>query len=558
MSTPCPLGSSLVQTFDYVPARDGLALLTGGPTDAGYAANAAANPKRVWQPRISVLGTTNTKGGTDSFSGNYQWNVDPEYPWSNGFTPFAIDANGNLRIRAQTTSSAGFSAGEIPTNPNTSATYSYVSGCLSSKATFFQQCGYFEVIGKFPTGTACWNGVYMFPPTDIHPPEIDIAEIAGGSIAATSYNANVISKTGANASVINGGQDLGAGFHKYAISITDVSITFYLDDVLVKTTSITTLPEFATPFYFLVINQIGSTIGGWVPAPDGTTPAIADVLIRSIRAWQYQGPIGVNLSASTYLDNLGVGGTVATISATNSGGNAAYTFTKPSDPDSMFTVSGSNLNLAQVVLATTKASHAVTLQVADGVGRTRQTLFNIGVITNAPIQANYFTSQDLTNAFWSKGNLTAPNSNTIMETVTNGTHQLSNASLIPRTAGVKTFNTWIEATPTLSRALFTIKIFDSSFASQAYAYFNLTTVTVAFSSVAGTWSSNVPFITLMPSGRIRCGFKFTTDGTTTGIWYTVNLEQDATDVLSYVGDVTKGLKIDNPWLYNTGAGSGGT
>ena len=35
-------GVGMRLTFEYVPARDGLALLTGGPSQAGYAAAAAA------------------------------------------------------------------------------------------------------------------------------------------------------------------------------------------------------------------------------------------------------------------------------------------------------------------------------------------------------------------------------------------------------------------------------------------------------------------------------------------------------------------------------------
>jgi beta-glucanase (GH16 family) len=556
---PLP-GNGLTKTFDYVPSRDGLALLTGGPTDAGYATNAAANPTRKWQPRVSIWGTSSAKGNADVFSGNYQLNIDPEFAWSNAFTPFSFDGNGNLRIRAQTTSTAGFAGGEIPTNTVSGATYSYVSGVISSKNTFTQQGGYIEFVAQVPTGYACWPAFWMLPFNDVHPPEVDILEVTGGStgITTAAYFASSHSQEVTNNSnIVTAAQDLGLAFHKYALSWTDTALQFYYDNTQVANINITTQPDFGQAFYLIVNNQIGSTISGWTPIPNGTTPAIADVLIKSIRVWQYPGPVNLSLSALAYLDNVTVGGTVATISATNFGGNSSYTFADISDPDSMFTVSGSNLNLAQVVLATTKNNHNVTLQVTDGLGRSRQRLFNLGVITAAPIQANYITTQDLTNAYWAKGALTASTSDTLLETATTADHSFNVTSTITRTAAVKTFETWVDATASLTTPWINFQIFDSTFGNSAQAWYNVAGAAIGFFTQGGSFLSTTPFVTALPSGRVRCGFTFVTDGTSTGFHLQIHLAtgQDGTP---YAGNTGHGMKFDNIWLYNTGAGAGGS
>lgn len=561
-ASPAPPAAGMQLAFEYLPARDGLALLRGGPTRAGYAADAAANPSRIWTPRRDNI--TAAKGGTDVYSGCSQFETDPEYAWSNGFSPFAITADGNLRIRAQTTAGAGFAAGEIPNNPATGAAYSHVSGILTTRNRFTQQGGWWEIVARVPTGRAIWPAIWLFPRDVSNPPEIDILECVGGYDAVGQFRATIHPKSGVQNQVTpDFGASLGDAFHTYAMYWDDKVLRFLVDGVQINSIDLTGMPEFGQPFYLLLANQVGSTLSGWTPPPDGTTPSPSDLLIRSVRVWQTPGPVGVQVGASSYLDSLAVGGTVATLSATQHGGNTALAFQKTYDPDAMFTVSGSNLLLARSVPATTQPAHDFTIRVQDGWGRARERNFRVGVLTGTPVQANYIpaaAASDLTNAFWSKQLATATAADTIMETATTGSHKVAAASTIARAAGVKTFNLWVDVTPNLGRSWLELCVWDSTYgAAFAAGWFNVTGATVGYSTGSGGFSAVTPFVALMDpaTGKTRCGFRFATDAVSTGLQLQAILALGQ-DQDNYAGDATRGMRLANWWLYNTGAAAGGT
>ncbi|MFT8246072.1 family 16 glycosylhydrolase [Roseomonas sp. BN140053] len=561
LNMPLALASTpgVTLAFDYVPSRDGLALLTGGPAAAGYAADAAANPSRIWQPRMDTTdGTPNLAKGTDmSGSGMACWLADPEYPWSNGHSPFAI-VDGNLRIRAQRTAMLGFRADEIPNDPITGQPYAYVSGVLNTKYRFATRHAYIEVVARYTSGKGSWPAIWTFPTNDRHPPELDLMEHVGGVQPVTSYQANF--HTGnPNARAqhpvpVNAGADLTQGFHKFAVDFSDSAVKFYLDDMLVSSRDAAEFPEVDALHYMLLSMQVGSNLQGWVPRPDGTTPDIMDLLIKSVRVYQKPGPKGLRLSATSYLDNLAVGGVVAAITTENTGLSGGNVVTEVADPDAMFAVSGSNLVLSQVVPATTKDNHDLTLKTTDTLGRTQQKKFNIKVITGTPAQANLITQQSFADASWTKEALTAPNATTVLETTADAQHNLYRGG-ITRAAGVKTFNAWVEAVASLGRSWLHLSIYDSSFGSQATAWFNLDAGTIGFSIANGAWSNCVPFIAVLGGGKLRCGFKFTTDTATTGFGVKINLAL-AEGSEKYAGETARGMLLSNPWLYNIAAGPG--
>lgn len=404
-------GVGLQKTFEYVPSRDGLALLTGGPTDAGYAANHTTNAANIWQARMSgVDGSVSSTKGNGTPQG-YDFNMDPEYAWSNGYSPFAIDDGGRLRIRAQATANLtqAFAANEIPNNPITSAAYTYVSGTLTTRNSFSQIGGYFEITAKLPTGAACWPAGWLKALTyNTVYPELDIFEYAGGLDATSTIEATL--HVAAGSTECNGiaTADLAQSFHRFGVLWTDTAVTFYLDRKAIGSIDVRSNPDILQNAYFVLNNAVGSDINGWVPPPSGATPVISDLLVTSVRAWQFPGPVAIALSALTYIDSLSSGQTVASLSALNYGGNSSYTYSILSDPDGMFAVSGTNLNLAQAVPAITKSSHALTLKVTDGNGASRQQYFKIGLVQANPIQTNYITTSTLANTFWSKTNVTAP------------------------------------------------------------------------------------------------------------------------------------------------------
>jgi hypothetical protein len=546
--------STMSLTFDYLPQRDGLALRTGGPTLAGYQAATSG----IWEPRFGPWGT-DPHGGSDTYSGCYGLCADPAFAWSNGFTPFSLNANGDLVITASLASTLGFGTGELPTNSATGSPYTWVTGVMSSRSSFAQCGGYWEIVAQPPVGKGTWPSIWLIPYDNVHPGEIDINETIWDQDGTQTYRATVIPATGsANQTHEAVGITLSAGLHRYGVDWTDTHIAFYFDGALLTTISTTSNPEFGRKYYLLMALQIGSNLSLWVNPPDGTTPTPLPMVIHRVSVYQHIGPISLDLGATAYFDNLAVGGTVGPITVGLYGTATLTGVTDLTDPDSMFAVSGGNLVLAQSVPASTKATHAVTLQATGSNGRTYQRLFNINVLVALTNQANYITSSDLTNgSVWSLQNVTASSADTVHETSANSTHIVANASLIARTAAAKTFIRYVEATPIGADTWLMLQVTDSTYANSVIAWFDVANKRLGFSSTAGSWSGLLPFVMAVPgTSRVRCGMEFTTDASTTGFQVIHHLATGQyTD--TYAGVTANGMQLDNQALYNPAAGAGG-
>ncbi len=365
-------------TFDYVPARDGLALLRGGPGQDGYAASArAAKASRLWEPRFST--ETRVKGTDNIYNGEFQFYPDPEYHWSNGFTPFSI-VDGSLRIRAERTQGAHFASGEIPNDPATGQPYPWVSGLLVSRQSFAQHGGYFEIDAKVPKGTGTWPAFWLIPVDEQHPPEIDIVEYRGQF--PREYHVAILSppKNNDEASY-SANQDLSEDFHRYAILWADDRIEFYFDRRLVLTKDISLKPEFAQEFYMVVNLAMGSRgLEDFVAAPDSSTPSPSDLVVRSITVWQHEGPTGIRASSTSVSEDAPAGTAIADLSVTKFGDVAGEQFSIAGDPDEMFQVDGFRLRSRAQFDFARKQSHLVVVKVADSEGRTWRQPLTINVL----------------------------------------------------------------------------------------------------------------------------------------------------------------------------------
>ena len=544
-----PLGplSGLVRTFDYVPSRDGIALLSGGPLVDGYVANAAANPSRIWTPRFPT--EARPKGMDNIYNGEFQWYTDPEFAWSNGHTPFAIQ-DGSLRIRAQRTTGLGFAAGEIPNDPATGASYGWVSGVLTTNNRFFQCGGYFEADIKFSKGRGGFPAFWLLPAGD-HPPEIDIVEYLGHLPNSYHINAIAIGPT-FDEFTTPLGADLSLDYHKFGVDWTDSTLRFYLDGVLLTTKNVAARPEFGQPMYILINAAVGTRgLADFVPAPDATTPDPMDMLVRSVRTWQRPGPAGIALSATSYLDNLAVGGTVATISAPYFGTPSTVTYAELSDPDAMFAVSGDRLTLAQVVPATTAASHAVRLRAFDALGRSWQRDFVLRVLKATPTQPNLIPTQDLTNAAWGKENTTITGTTDVMEAATNTDHLVIIGPITKPTTAIR-YETYMTATPINGRNWLLMQWFNADYTASALTWFNVAGGAIGYFTQTGSWATNgnvVPFITPLGGGSYRVGFAFTS-AAETGLRLIVRLATGQ-DQTVYLGEPTRGMRLADIWLHDT-------
>lgn len=158
---------------------------------------------------------------------------------------------------------------------------SYSSGLLTSKASFSQKYGVFEIRAKIPRGKGLWPAFWLLPVNGNWPPEIDVLEILGDNPQRlyASWHSNAGGTHSTETKAINV-PDTSADFHTYSINWTKDAIEWFFDDVQVA--SKPTPEDFHQPMYMLVNLAVG---GGWPGAPDGTTQFPAKYTIDWVRAY---------------------------------------------------------------------------------------------------------------------------------------------------------------------------------------------------------------------------------------------------------------------------------
>jgi serralysin len=223
-----------------------------------------------WVPRDQLDTTIENRSITSN--GEIQLYVDPGFRGTAkkplGLTPIKVH-DGILEIDA------------FPTPHEVAGyvfKYPYVSGKLTTKASFSQKYGYFEARAKVPKGVGLWPAFWMLPEAGGWPPEIDIFEVLGRTPNAlyTSVHAR-----GRNETKENLVGDLSKDFHTYGVLWDPTQIRFYLDDNEVYAT--TTPPDLNQPCYLILNLAIG---GSWAQIPDDSTKFPAALLVDWVRAYQ--------------------------------------------------------------------------------------------------------------------------------------------------------------------------------------------------------------------------------------------------------------------------------
>jgi beta-glucanase (GH16 family) len=544
-SAPLP---GLVKTFDYTAARDGLSLRTGGPTQGGYTAGSG-----TFTPRLNDK--TDAKGGSLDTNGEYQWYADPDYAWSNNFTPFAI-VDGKLRIRAQRYTDAGFADdGEIPDRPTTTDPYPFVSGILNTKHSFGQQGGYFECRCKFTSGKATWPAFWMLPTAGGQPPEIDIMEHNGVNTDVWTGNAHSANPSVSSPQSLDMNEEVGAVMRTYAIDWTADELRWYIDGAEVASEDVSGRQNLQAVMYMIVNMAIGSTVPTWVPAPDGTTPNPADLEIEFIRAWQRPGPNSLSLSANTILDDAALGAAVGTLSATAFGGDEDFTFSILEDPENKFTIVGNELRIDQDVQWSTDSSHPVRIQVADSAGRTWNKLFTINVIEATPSGTNLFGAGSETNldTGWTKENVTIVSAGNadqrIQETTATGHHTINRAVAKDGTAQQYQITFDVKNNSGLPWAK--IAVWNNAFSKAVVCNFNIETGEFNNDYAFGGWSRvGSPIQVLLPDGSYRIGLRVQID-TENSFRPTLYVQQASEEASGHAGSTSRSMFATKGRCYET-------
>ena len=546
---PTPPVTGLTNTFDYKPSRDGLSMLSGGPLLEGYQSSHAANPTLKWMPRFTDGSTSDTPQGTINFQ-QEAFMVDPAHVSAAGWSPFVLDANSDLQIRAMRVGDTPITATNLPLDPSTNAPYQWVTGMASTQASFQQYGGYFEAEMKGETGPGNWWSFWTLTGKVFAlRGEVDIVEVIGNTLGANGFQTNVIvsdapPNTNEAHQTVSGGT-IASTFHRYGAYVTDTQVQFYLDGVaLGAPVDISNTPKMVdNPHSLILTNFVGSHIPGWVGHPDGTTKSPSPITVRRVTAWQRTGPVAMHASGTAYPDTLAVGGVVATLSATTFGASTGLTYSLVDNPGSVFSIVGSELRLASTGGG---ASTTVRLRVVDSSGRSFARRFTFtksqwvptGAVNVLPSSTSLATANE-TPGVTIAGNLVTETT----AATTHGTNWLN----MTRTAGVRNYVALIELSTT-TVPMFNVQVAAGGWGSGASTLFNLNTAAVHFSNGYGGWTHTGATITPVSAGRYRLRVTFTTDGSSTGVHALFRFANAAGDT-EYAGSTSRSATIHEVWLY---------
>ena len=194
---------NLIKTFDdeftnFSWYADGL---PGGPSGGG-----------IWRTHYGYAGVQDRNSRTLESNGEQQIFVDSAFRGTAsaplGLDPFRI-VDGVLEIIADRASER-----IRPYVWN----YAYTSGIITTRGTFSQQYGVFEVRARVPKGPGLWSCVSLLPAAGGWPPELNILEILGNqpTTLVTTWHSMASGKN-TMGPVSTTVPDTSADFHVYAV-----------------------------------------------------------------------------------------------------------------------------------------------------------------------------------------------------------------------------------------------------------------------------------------------------------------------------------------------------
>lgn len=207
--------------------------------------------------------------------------MDPDFKGTGktalGIDPFKID-KGVLTITASQTPEA---AKQYLGNAE------YTSGLLTTKFSFAQAYGYFEIKAKLPENKGFWPAFWLMPTDNSWPPELDVFEQLSkdpSTLYMSNHGIDANGKKVTTSSLIHVDT---TQWHTYGADWGPEKITYYIDGIAVATQD-TPAAMKGKDMYMLVNLAVG---GAWGGAPDAA--ASAQMQVDYVRAYATQNTTSV-------------------------------------------------------------------------------------------------------------------------------------------------------------------------------------------------------------------------------------------------------------------------
>jgi len=249
--------------------------------------DAQSNPGGIWRPDYDLQGSQGVGSYTLTSNGEQQIYTSPyfrDHPGDFAESPFTSNGD-TLTITARASNSSEIFG------------YHYTSGMLSSKESFAQTYGYFEMRADVPDAAGGWPAFWLLPADRSWPPELDVMEVLSSDPNAAWVTAHS-NASGAHtmAQGLAFTPDTSDGYHTYGVLWTPTDLAWFVDGVEVFRTA--TPADMNKPMY-MVANL---ALGGW-GGNVANTQLPAEMKVDHIRAYAL-----ADGSSSVALDNAHTGG----------------------------------------------------------------------------------------------------------------------------------------------------------------------------------------------------------------------------------------------------------
>jgi beta-glucanase (GH16 family) len=263
---------------------------------------AAALPARAQTWNLSWSDEFNGAAGTFPDAASWTYDVGNNGGWGNGESEVYCAAGSNAAPCSSANPNVFMNgSGSLVIRARRDAAGTWTSARMHTSGKFSTQYGRIEARMRLVAATGLWPAFWMLG-TNISTAgwpscgEIDIMEWVdnyGPSVTSSTLHGPGYSGSGGigtQSGFPNGTRVDDANFHIYGVIWSPDQIQFYRDSITNITRTITpaNIPAGTTwaynhPFFILLNQAVG---GNWFAGPDGSTPAVNDVLVDYVRVYQ--------------------------------------------------------------------------------------------------------------------------------------------------------------------------------------------------------------------------------------------------------------------------------